>query len=69
VKEMAETKVAEARHRGPPDHFALTYGPFLESLMNSGYRILGPTREHYMTTSDATGPGAGFLIQQPVAKR
>jgi effector-binding domain-containing protein len=69
IKEMAETEVAETRHQGRPDQFAMTYGPFLEGLLKSGYRILGPAREYYMTISDVTGPGAGFLIQQPVAKR
>lgn len=69
VKEMAETEVAETRHQGPPDQFAMTYGPFLEGLLKGGYRILGPAREYYMTVSDVTGPGAGFLIQQPVARK
>jgi len=69
VKEMAETQVAETRHKGPPDQFAMTYGPFLEGLLKGGYRILGPAREYYMNISDATGPGDGFLIQQPITKR
>jgi DNA gyrase inhibitor GyrI len=69
VKEMAETEVAETRHRGPPGQFAMTYGPFLEGLLKSGCRILGQTRGYYMTISCATGPDAGLLIQQPVAKR
>ncbi|MBI3858758.1 MAG: GyrI-like domain-containing protein [Thaumarchaeota archaeon] len=69
MKEIAEVLVAETRHQGPPEQFAMTYGPFLESLLNGGYQILGPAREYYMTVSDATGPGAGFLIQQPVAKK
>ena len=69
AKEMAGTQVAETRHKGPPDQFAMTYGPFPEGLLKGGYRILGPVREYYMTISDATGPGAGFPIQQSIAKR
>ncbi len=69
MKEMPETTVAETRHHGPPEEFAKTYGPFLEALLNNGYQIVGPAREYFMTVSDVTGPGAGFLIQQPVAKK
>jgi effector-binding domain-containing protein len=68
VKELQEMEVAETRHQGPPEQFATTYGPFLEGLLKGGYRLLGPAREYYMTVSDVTGPGAGFLIHQPVAK-
>ena len=59
---------AETRHQGRPEDFARTYGPFLEGLLNSGYRIVGPAREYYMTVLDVKGPGSGFLIQQPIAK-
>jgi effector-binding domain-containing protein len=69
VKELAEVEVAETRHQGPPEQFAMTYGPFLEALLKGGYRLLGPAREYYMTVSDVKGPGAGFLIRQPIAKR
>lgn len=69
MKELPEVLVAETRHEGPPEKFPMTYGPFLEGLLNGGYQILGPAREYYMTAADATGPGAGFLIQQPVAKK
>jgi effector-binding domain-containing protein len=69
VRELAETQVAETHHRGSPERFALTYGPFLETLVKGGYRLLGPAREYYMDYSDVTGPGAGFLIQQPIAKK
>lgn len=69
VKELAEAVVAETRHRGPPEDFAKTYGPFLEGLLNQGYRIVGPAREYFLTVSDVKGPGSGFLIQQPVAKK
>ena len=69
MKEIAEAQVAETRHEGPPEEFARTYGPFLEGLLNGGYKILGPAREYFMTVSDVKGPGSGFLIQQPVAKK
>ncbi len=69
MKELPEVNVAETRHRGPPERFGMTYGPFLEWLMNNGYQILGPAREYYMAVTDVSGPGAGFLIQQPVAKK
>jgi effector-binding domain-containing protein len=68
IREFAETQVAETRHHGPPKKFAVTYGPFLETLLKSGYRLLGPAREYYTNVTDVTGPGAGFLIQQPIAK-
>ena len=68
VKELGEVQVAETRHEGPPEAFAMTYGPFLEGLLKSGYRIVGPAREYFMSASDVKGPGSGFLIQQPVAK-
>lgn len=69
VKVLPEVEVAETHHQGPPERFALTYGPFLEGLLKSGYRLLGPAREYYMAVSDVTGPGAGFLIHQPIAKK
>ncbi|QQG49051.1 MAG: GyrI-like domain-containing protein [archaeon] len=69
MKEFKEALVAETRHQGDPKEFAKTYGPFLEGLLNSGYQIVGPAREYYMTISDVKGPGAGFLIQQPVSKK
>ncbi len=67
-KEVPETTVAETRHKGPPEDLPKTYGPFLEGLIKGGYRIIGPAREYFMTVADVTGPGAGFLIQQPVEK-
>lgn len=67
-KEMPETTVAETRHQGPAEDFSKTYGLFLEGLLKGGYRILGPAREYFMTVAEVTGPGAGFLIQQPVEK-
>jgi effector-binding domain-containing protein len=69
VKEIPETQVAETRHKGPPEEFSKTYGPFLEGLLDSGYQIVGPAREYFMTVSDVSGPGAGFLIQQPIMKK
>lgn len=69
LKEFAEAQVAETRHKGPPEEFARTYGPFLEGLLDGGYMILGPAREYYMSVSDVIGPGSGFLIQQPVARK
>jgi len=69
MKQFPESQVAETRHVGPPEEFAKTYGPFLEGLLNQGYQLAGPAREYYMTVSDVSGPGAGFLIQQPIAKK
>lgn len=69
LKELAEVQVAETRHTGPPEEFAKTYGPFLEGLLKGGFKILGPAREYFMSASDVRGPGSGFLIQQPVAKK
>jgi effector-binding domain-containing protein len=69
IKELAEIEAAETRHQGPPEQFAMTYGPFLEGLLKGGCRLLGPAREYYVTVSDVKGPGAGFLIRQPIAKR
>lgn len=69
VKELAETQVAETKHVGPPEKFAETYGPFLEGLLKSGYRLLGPAREYYLSAKEVTGPGAGILIQQPIAPK
>lgn len=68
MKELPHVDVAETRHTGPPEQFAMTYGPFLEWLINNGYRILGPAWEYYTTVSDVKDPGAGFLIQQPIVK-
>ena len=68
-KELPPVDVAETRHEGPPEQFAMTYGPFLESLINSGYALLGPAREYYASASDVKGPGSGYLIQQPITKR
>ncbi len=69
MKELEEVEVAETRHEGPPEEFAKTYGPFLEALLSQGYQILGPAREYFMSVSEVKGPGSGFLIQQPVAKK
>jgi effector-binding domain-containing protein len=69
VKELPETDVAETRHSGPPEDFAKTYGPFLEGLLSQGYDIVGPAREYFLAALDVRGPGAGFLIQQPVKKK
>jgi len=68
-KVLEEVRVAETRHRGPSSQFAATYGPFLESLISSGYRLVGPAREYYTTITDVKGPGSGFLIQQPIVKK
>ena len=68
-KELAEVQVAETRHTGPAEEFAKTYGPFLEGLLNGGYALVGPAREFFMTVSEVKGPGSGFLIQQPIAKK
>ena len=69
VKELAEVQVVEARHEGPPEDFAMTYGNLLQWLLNQGYQVLGPAREYFMSVSKVEGPGSGFLIQQPVAKK
>ncbi len=69
LKELPEASVAETRHEGPPEQFPMTYGPFLEGLLDSGYQLLGPAREYFTTVSDVKGPGSGFLIQQPIAKK
>lgn len=69
MKEFGEAQVAETRHEGPPEEFSKTYGPFLEGLLNQGYQIVGPAREYFMTVSEVQGPGSGFLIQQPVARK
>ena len=69
IKELAETQVAVTHYAGPPDKFALTYCPFLEGLLKHEYRLIGPARECYVNITDATGPRAGFLIQQPIEKR
>ncbi len=69
MKEIAAGEVAETRHDGKPEDFYRTYGPFLEGLINSGYQLLGPAREYFMTVSDVKGPGSGFLIQQPIKKK
>jgi len=69
LKELPQVDVAETRHQGPPEDFPKTYGPFLESLLKSGYRLLGPAREYFMSVSEVRGPGSGFLIQQPVSKK
>lgn len=69
MKELQQVDVAETRHNGPPEQFPKTYGPFLEGLIKGGYQLLGPVREYYTSVGDAKGPGTGFLIQQPVAKK
>jgi effector-binding domain-containing protein len=69
MKQFPETQVAETRHSGPPEEFAKTYGPFLEGLLKAGYQIVGPAREYFTAVSDVKGPGSGFLIQQPIAKK
>jgi DNA gyrase inhibitor GyrI len=68
-KELKPADVAETRHQGPQESFPSTYGPFLESLLSSGYQLLGPAREYYSTVSDVKGPGTGFLIQQPIRRK
>lgn len=67
-KELGETDVAEFRHEAKPGSYGEAYGPFLEGLVGQGYLLTGPAREYYMSANDVTGPGAGFLIQQPVSK-
>jgi len=69
MKEFPEAEVAETRHRGPPEEFASTYGPFLEGLLGRGYEILGPAREYFTSIPDIRGPGSGFLIQQPIRRK
>lgn len=69
MKEMEDTWVAETSHLGPPEEFAKTYGPFLEGLLSKGYRLAGPAREYFRSTADVGGPGSGFLIQQPIARK
>jgi DNA gyrase inhibitor GyrI len=69
VKRFPETEVAETRHRGAPEQFASTYGPFLEGLLRKGYQLEGPAREFFKTFSGVKGPGSGFLIQQPIRRK
>jgi len=69
AKELAEVQVAETRHEGPPEDFTKTYGQLLQGLLDQGYQALGPAREYYMSVSKVEGPGSGFLIQQPVARK
>lgn len=69
TKELGETKVAETEHTGRPEDFGQTYGPFLEGLLRQGYNLVGPAREYYKALSGVKGPGSGFLIQQPIAKK
>ena len=69
MKEFPQTEVAETRHQGPPEQFGMTYGPFLEGLLDRGYRIVGPAREYFMAVADVRGPGSGFLIQQPISRK
>ena len=69
AKVLPETLVAETAHSGPAEEFGRTYGPFLEGLLNQGYDLVGPARECYHAASDIRGPGSGFVIQQPVAKK
>ena len=69
MKEFEQVDVAETRHLGPPEEFPLTYGPFLEWLLDNGYDLAGPAREFYETVSPEMSPGSGFLIQQPVRRR
>ena len=69
AKELEETEVAETRHRGPPEEFPRTYGPFLEGLLRPGCRLVGPAREYFASASDVRGPGSGVLIQQPIEKK
>ncbi|MDG6909401.1 MAG: GyrI-like domain-containing protein [Nitrososphaerota archaeon] len=68
-KELGETEIAETRHEGPPEEFGRTYGPFLEGLLNQGYRLDGPAREYFMSVADVKGPGSGFVIRQPISKK
>jgi len=67
-KEFSECQVAETTHSGPPEEFTKTYGAFLEGLLKSGYRLLGPAREFFDSPSEKTGPGMGSLIQQPIGR-
>lgn len=69
VREFAETEAAETRHDGPPEEFGKTYGPFLEGLIGAGYDLVGPAREYFNKAADVRGPGSGFVIRQPIAKR
>ena len=68
TKVLEAADVAETRHRGPPEEFGRTYGPFLEGLLRQGFRLVGPAREFYASAADARGPGTGYLIQQPVSR-
>jgi DNA gyrase inhibitor GyrI len=67
-KVLEAVDVAETKHEGSQTSFASTYGAFLEGLLKGGYELLGPAREFYMAMSDVKGPGAGFLIQQPIRR-
>ena len=69
MEELGEVEVAEMRNEGPPGDYGKTYGLFLEGLLREGFRLLGPAREYFMSVSEVKGPGWGFLIQQPVAKK
>jgi len=69
AKELGAVLVAETRHSGHREEDSITYGPFLEGLLKQGYEFLGPAREYFMSVSEVKGPGSGFLIQQPVAKK
>jgi effector-binding domain-containing protein len=68
VKELLAADVAETAHKGKPEDFAMTYGPFLEWLITHGYKLDGPAREYYDAITAKMGPGSGVLIQQPVRR-
>jgi effector-binding domain-containing protein len=67
-KVLEECEVAETRHTGPQERYTETYGLFLESLLNQGFRLVGPAREFFESPSADALPGKGFLIQQPVRR-
>ena len=69
IKDLPSGEVAVTRHVGPPDHYARTYGSFLESLLKHGYTFYDPTREIFDDVHPELSPGMGIQIQQLVKKR
>lgn len=69
LKEFPKCLVAETKHEGPPEEYTRTYGSFLEGLLRGGYELISPAREFYLEARQGPGPGMGYMIQQPIAKR
>jgi DNA gyrase inhibitor GyrI len=68
MKELPGGTVAVTKYEEVPGDYTEIYGPYLEELLSSGYRLIGPAREIFRNISPELRPGMGIQIEQLISR-